>query len=193
MDNRRPYLAWAATWFVGYGAFALSGGAEPIVSLPPLAPALLLLVGLLGATVVTVVETVRGSRGVVGPDELAGTLFGIAWGTAFTALFLLITALAAVLGDQLVQTLLWPAGSAVVVGLMYLMGGAVHRDLVQYALGTLLALLGAAAVFLDSPGHYFVLAFVGAPAYVVAAVLEGRRRTAAVRTALEQRAVATVL
>jgi hypothetical protein len=116
--------------------------------------------------------------------KTAGTLFGIAWVTGFTALALLITALARVLDDQLVNTLLWPTGSALVVGLLYLMGGALQRGLVQYTLGTYLALLGAGAVFLATPGHYWALALAGAPAYFVAAAVESRRRTAVIRREL---------
>ncbi len=183
-NNRGPYLAWGAAWLVGYGALALGGGDEPLVAMPGPLPALLLVAGLVTATVVTTLATVRDQRGVTGAAKTAGTLFGAAWATGFTALFLLITALARVLDEQLVHTLLWPTGSAVVVGLLYLMGGALNRDHLQYALGTYLALLGAAAVFLDSPGHYFVLAIAGTPAYLAAAALEGRRRTAALRAAL---------
>jgi hypothetical protein len=186
-DNRGPYVAWGLAWSVGYGSLALAGGAVPVVAMPGLVPTALLVAGLVVATVVTTLATIRDQRGVTGAAKTAGTLFGIAWATGFTALFLLITALARVLDDQLVQTLLWPTGSAVVVGLLYLMGGALQRDHLQYALGTYLALLGASAVFLDSPGHYWVLAVAGTPAYLAAAVLEGRRRTAALRRDLRAR------
>lgn len=155
-----------------------------MLTLPARLPSLLLVACLVGAAVVTTVQIVRDSRGAVGDAQTAGTLVGLAWGTGFTALFLVITALARILDDHLVETVLWPTGSAVVVGLVYLTGGAVHRDLLQYALGTYLALLGGAAVFLGSPGHYAVLAVAGAPAYLVAAALEGRRRTTALRRGL---------
>jgi hypothetical protein len=180
-DNRQPYLAWGLAWLFGHGAFALSGGADPVLPLPDPVPPVLLGVGLVTAAVVTAVATARDQRGVTGAAKTAGTLFGIAWATGFTALALLITALGQVLGDPGVHTLLWPTGSAVVVGLMYVTGGTLQRDLVQYALGTYLALLGAGAVFLDTPGHYWALTLAGVPAYLAAAAVEGRRRTAAIR------------
>jgi hypothetical protein len=183
-DNRRPYLAWGLAWLFGHGAFALAGGADPVLPLPGLVPPVLLAVGVLAAGVVTAAATARDQRGVTGPAKTAGTLFGIAWGTGFTALALLITALGQVLGDQLVHTLLWPTGSAVVVGLMYVTGGTLQRDLVQYSLGTYLALLGAGAVLLGTPGHYWALTLAGIPAYLAAAAVEGGRRTAALRREL---------
>lgn len=60
-------------------------------------------------------------------------------------------------------------------GLLYLAGGAVARDVVQYALGTWIAVIGTAAVLLDTPGLYVVLAVAGAGGYAVAAALEPRR------------------
>ena len=106
--------------------------------------------------------TARGQRGATGPAKVSGTMVGAAWLTGFTALFLLITGLGRVLGDDHLQTVVWPAGSALVVGLLYLAGGAVARDVVQYALGTWIAVIGTAAVFLDTPGLYVVLAVAGA-------------------------------
>lgn len=179
MNNRPVYLAWGAAWFAGYGLLAVGPG----LGLPDLLGRIVLITGLLAATAVTIVETVRGQRGATGPAKLAGTMFGIAWATGFSALFLLITAVAARQDDASLQTLLWPTGSAVVVGLMYLMGGALQRDLVQYALGTWLALVGAAAMFTDLGAHYAVLVVAGVPAYLIAAVLDGPRRTAALRAA----------
>lgn len=174
-DNRPIYLAWGSAWAVGYGAMALDGGSTPVLDLPSLVAPALLALGLLGATVATGIATARGQRGATGPAEMAGTMVGAAWLTGFTALFLLITGLGRVLGDDHLQTVVWPAGSALVVGLLYLAGGAVARDVVQYALGTWIAVIGTAAVLLDTPGLYVVLAVAGAGGYAVAAALEPRR------------------
>jgi FtsH-binding integral membrane protein len=178
MNNRGVYAAWGVAWLVGYGSYAVSGGADPVLSLPSLVPVAALVTGLLAAFVVTIIATARAARGVTGPAALPGRLLGGAWAIGFTALFLLITALGRTLGDHHVETLMWPAGSALVVGLLYLMGGAVHRDTVQYVLGTYLALVSTAAVFLDTPGLYWVLATAGVGGYAVAAVIEHRRHRA---------------
>lgn len=76
----------------------------------------------------------------------------------------------------LVETLLWPAGSGLVIGLCYLAGGAATRDVLQYALGSWLALVTGASLLLDTPSTYAVLAVLGSAGYLTAAVLEPRRR-----------------
>lgn len=182
-DNRASYVGWGLAYLVGWGAFAVSGGDDPVLDLPSALPAVLLVVGLLSAFVVTAVGIARHAKQVTGPAAVAGQLLGAAWAIGFTALFLLITATAGDLGVHRVETLLWPAGSGLVVGMMYLMGGVVERDKLQYALGTWLALVTTAAVFLGTPGMYAVLALAGGGAYLLAAHLEPRRLAAARHTA----------
>ena len=178
-DNRPAYLAWGLAWLVGYGAFALSSGPDPLVPMPAIVPLVLLGAGVLGALVVSALGIARDARGVTGPAALQGTLFGAAWVIGFVALYLLITALGGQVPDEVVSIALWPAGSALVVGMLYLMGGALYRDLLQFGLGTWLALVGTAAVFAGTTGQYALTAVVGSAGYVTAAALEGRRRAAA--------------
>ncbi len=191
MDNRPVYLAWGAAWAVGYGAMALDGGPSPVVDLPGFLPSALLAAGLLGAAVVTGVATARAQRGATGAARTTGTMIGTAWAIGFTALFLLITGVSSVLGDGHAQSVLWPVGSALVVGLLYLAGGVVNRDGLQYALGTWIALVGTAATFLDTPGLHAVLATAGAGGYAVAAALEPRRIAAVAHAAGTTSAVPT--
>lgn len=134
-DNRASYLSWGLAWLIGHGAMAISSGTAPLVSVPALLPVALLGTGVVTATVVTVTGIVRAQRGVTGPAKTAGTLLGAGWVIGFTALFLLITALSATAAESHLQSLLWPTGTGLVVGLMYLWGGTLQRDLLQYALG----------------------------------------------------------
>ncbi|PWK84006.1 hypothetical protein C8D88_10991 [Lentzea atacamensis] len=61
------------------------------------------------------------------------------------------------------------------MGLTYIAEGAVRRNALHYNLGTWLALVAAATLFVTAPGFFGVLAVLGGGAYAVAAVLEGRR------------------
>lgn len=130
-DNRASYLGWGLAYLLGWGAFAVSAGDDPVLDLPSALPAVLLVVGLLSASAVTAVGIGRYAKQVTGPAAVAGQLIGAGWAIGFTALFLLITATAGDLGVHRVETLLWPAGSGLVVGMMYLMGGVVERDTLQ--------------------------------------------------------------
>jgi hypothetical protein len=135
----------------------------------------LFITGLIIASVVSAVAGAKAQRGVTGSAKLTGSLLGGTWIIGFAALFVLITAVSGVVGDPHLPMLMWPSGSALVIGLIYLAGGAVHRDVLQYALGIYVALVGTAAVFLDAPGLQFVMAIAGAGGYFVATALESRR------------------
>jgi hypothetical protein len=179
VDNRPVYLSWGLAWLAGHGAFALSSGDNPLVGMPGWLPAVILGAGLSTAMVVTGGVTARASKGLTGAARTAGTLIGAAWAIGFTALALFIVGAAGQLGDQHLQTIAWPTGSSLVIGLLYIAGGVATRDIHQYALGTYLALVGTGAVFLADTGMYAALATAGAGGYLVAAALEPRRLTAA--------------
>ncbi|MER6910132.1 ABC transporter permease [Streptomyces sp. NPDC000594] len=179
LDNRPSYLAFGLAWLIGHGAAALAHGADPLVPMPSALPQFLLVGGLLAATVTTGAVAARAGRGVTGGAALTAHLLTGGWAVGFGSLFLLITALSGALDEGVVHTLMWPAASGLVVGLLYLAGGAVHRDLLQYGLGCWLALTSTAALFLDRPGLYAALALAGGGSYLVAAALEPRRRAAA--------------
>ena len=118
------------------------------------------------------------------PEQLAGKLLGASWVTAFAALFLVITGLTTVFDNPALQEVLWPAGSTLVVGLLYLAEGAVRRNTLHYGLGTWLTLVAAAALLLSTPGLFWMLTVAGGGGYIVAAVLERRRLAGAAKAPL---------
>ncbi|MFF2087186.1 ABC transporter permease [Nocardia sp. NPDC058176] len=179
LDNRPSYLSFGMAWLLGHGAYALSHGDNPVLRLPSVLPSALLIAGLLTAMIITTIVTMRAQRGVTGKDAVVGNLLAASWLIGFGALFFVITALSSALAQDDVKMLLWPTGSGLVVGLLYLAGGAAYRDVLQYALGAWLALTSSAALFLDGASPYWVLALAGGGSYLVAAALEPRRRALA--------------
>lgn len=149
--------------------------------MPSVVPAVLLVGGLLTAVIITSVVTARAQRGVRGREAVVGNLLAASWLVGFGALFLLITALSAALHEQQVHTLLWPTGSGLVVGLLYLAGAVAHRDVLQYTLGGWLGVMSSAALFLDGANLFWALSLAGGGGYLVAAALEPRRRAGASR------------
>ncbi|MEV6278706.1 ABC transporter permease [Nocardia sp. NPDC051832] len=175
-NNRPSYLSFGLAWLLGYGAFALSYGSDPPV--PAALAGALLFGGLVLALVITGVGAARALRGAHGRDAVIGKLLAAAWLIGFGALSILIQAASTALDEPEVQTLLWPTGAGLVVGMIYLAGGVAYRDALQYALGAWLALLSSAALFLNGANLYWALAVIGGGGYLVAAVLEPRRSTA---------------
>ncbi|MFK0013361.1 ABC transporter permease [Streptomyces sp. NPDC091027] len=175
VDNRAAYTAFALAYLLGHGTAAASGGENPLLDLPGPLPGTLLGTGLVAGITLATLAALRVQRTATAPEVLSGKLLGAAWIVAFAALGLAVTGLASTLGAPEVHTLLWPTGSGLIVGLLYLAEGAVRRNPLHYGLGVWLALTSSAALALDVPGPAWVLAVAGGGAYAVATVLEHRR------------------
>ncbi|MGW6221836.1 ABC transporter permease [Streptomyces olivaceus] len=174
--NLATYVSFGLACVLGHGSAALSRGDAPLLDLPGWLPMALLGAGLVAGTVLATLAALRAQRATTDPAAVrTGQLLGALWVTAFAALFLLITGLAAAVDNPDLQTLLWPTGSGFVVGLIYVAEGATRRNTLHYALGTWLALVSAAALLLGDPAFYWVLTLAGGGAYALAALLEHRR------------------
>ncbi|WP_234314299.1 MULTISPECIES: ABC transporter permease [unclassified Streptomyces] len=175
VDNRAAYLSFGLAYVLGHGAAAASQGDRPLLDLPGWLPMTLLGGGLVVGIVLTTMAALRAQFGASPAEILSGRLLGAAWIAGFTALFLAVTGLTSVLEQPELQSVLWPAGSGLIVGLLCLAEGAVRRNLLHYGLGIWLALTSTAALRLAAPGFYWVLAVAGGGAYLLAAALEHRR------------------
>lgn len=114
-----------------------------------------------------------GYRDVV-PLVAAGVLF-----------FLLLVSAMVVTGVHIARAtrgvrsaLLGPALSLLVVGLLYLGGGAVWRDRMQYGLGVWILAIDAVSVFAGVPGNYLLLSLAGGGGFLAAAAWFAVRRRA---------------
>ncbi len=179
VDNRAAYLGFGLAYVFGHGAAAVSEGSDPLLDLPGWLPITLLGIGLAAGTVCATLAAVRAQRGAAKPDALTGNLLGASWIIGFVALFLAITGLTSTVDAPDLPSMLWPTGSGLIVGLLYLGEGAARRNPLHYALGAWLALTSTAALLLGTPGLYWVLTLAGGGAYAVATALEHRRLTTA--------------
>ncbi|RII20851.1 hypothetical protein DSC45_01875 [Streptomyces sp. YIM 130001] len=179
VDNRATYISFGLAYVLGHGSAAVSAGDAPLLDLPGWLPPALLGAGLALGTVRATLAALRAQRTATDPrDVLSGKLLGAAWITGFAALFLAITGLTSALGDPDLQAMLWPTGSGLIVGLLYVAEGAQRRNLLHYGLGTWLALTSTGALLAGSTGLYWVLTLAGGGAYAVATRLERRRLAA---------------
>jgi hypothetical protein len=174
VDSRAAYAGFGLAYVLGHGASGVSLGPDPLIALPAWLPIALLGAGLAAGSIFATLAAVRAQRGAGQHDILSGKLLGLSWMSAFTALFLAITGLAAQLGMPDLPMLLWPTLAGFLVGVLYLGEGAARRNVLHYALGTWLALTSTAALLLDVPHLFWVLAVAGGGGFVVAAILESR-------------------
>lgn len=171
---------WGIAWVVGFlGSYAADRG----WALSSLTAGLLFFALLVGGIVITAVHVARTSRGVRGVSSQLGAMYGWSWLLGFGCLFAISAGLArqdgGLTGDQ--WALFAPAGSLLIVGLMYLAGGLMWRDRVQYGLGVWILATDAASVFAGVPGNSLVLAIAGGGGFLAAAAWFAvqRRRGAA--------------
>ncbi|GIJ00001.1 hypothetical protein CLV28_0998 [Sediminihabitans luteus] len=178
-DGRVVYGTWGVAWLVGYGALWFSvdnadsaAGAWAFVLFGTL---------VLAAIATTVVHTTRRSRGIAGPSAQVGTLYGIAWGIAFTAMSVTLGGLATAGASPDVVGLAANAMSCLVVGMLYFLTALVWGDRRVYVLGAWILLVGAVSPYVGYPGSYLLLATAAGGGFLVMAGAEVRaaRRRAA--------------
>jgi hypothetical protein len=178
VDNRAAYIGFGLAYLIGHGAAAISTGPESLVTLPEWLPISLLGIGLVAGTVCATVAALRAQRTVPESEALSGKLLGLSWVVGFAALAVAITGLTSVLDLPGLQSVLWPAGSSLIVGLIYLSEGAARRNVLHYSLGAWLALVAGVALCFGASGPFWVLAGAGGVGYAIATVLEFRRLAA---------------
>ncbi|MBR8745242.1 ABC transporter permease [Nocardiopsis sp. MG754419] len=176
IDSRPAYLAFAFAFVFGHGAFAVSGGPDPLLDLPLWVPLALLACGIVPGVVSSLMAAKRAQNGAGPADVLSEKLLGNAWATVFIALALGITGLTTTFDiPSEAQDVLWPTGAVFVVGLINVAEGAARRNVLHYSLGTALALIATAALLLPPPGPFWALSLAGSTAYLLAAFFENRR------------------
>ncbi|MEU1985043.1 ABC transporter permease [Nocardia sp. NPDC019395] len=177
VDNRATYISFGLAYVVGHGSAALSKGPSPVLILPEWLPITLLGIGLAIGTVCATLAALRAQLGAAESEAHTGKLLGLSWIIGFAALAVAITGLTSALNLPDLQNILWPAGSSLIVGLIYLSEGAARRNTLHYSVGAWLALVAAVALCFSTPGPFWVLTIAGGIGYAVATVLEFRRLT----------------
>ncbi|PPK92013.1 hypothetical protein CLV92_11857 [Kineococcus xinjiangensis] len=170
------YGAWGVAWLVGFLLFALSLGGSGLLGLSAGAAAPVLGLLLLAAMVITTVHTARATTGIAGPGATSGALYGWSWLLGFAALAALIASLHRYTADPQVFAVLSAGGSALVVGLLYLAGGALWREPHQFALGAWILLTGCGGALLGLPGLYWAMSLAGGGGFLLTAAVFALRR-----------------
>lgn len=129
------------------------------------------------AAAVSIVLGVRSGQGVRSSSGVQGAMYGWSWSIAMIAMGVVVAATADELPVAL-RPVLIPALFVFVVGVLYLAGGAIWRDTVQYATGVWIVVVAVAAVLVGAPSSALVLGVGGGGALLAAAAAyaaQGRR------------------
>jgi len=169
---------WGVAWLGGFGAFYLASPEGPGPYLATWAAGVILGVLFTAAVAVSVSQGIWRGRGVEGPSRKVGAMYGWSWLLAFAGLYGVNLGLIHQGLPSGLQPLLWSGSSLLVVGLLYLAGGMIWSDRVQYGLGAWTLVTGAASVSAGVPANFAVLSLAGGGGFLVAAVLaHARART----------------
>jgi hypothetical protein len=165
----RILASWGVAWTLGFGAFYFASSRARWHFLPLWAAAVVLVTLSAVAVAVLVTQMARG-RGVQGPSRTAGARYGWSWLLAFAGVSALNIGLSQHGLPASLAPLLWPGSAAVVAGVLYLAGGVLFADRVQYGLGAWMLAVGAGSVLAAWPANFAVLALAGGGGFLAAGV-----------------------
>jgi hypothetical protein len=174
-DARLIYGLWGIAWLIGFLLMWLARRDDP--SLDGTVAGIAYAALMIAAIVVTIVHTMRRTAGVRGVSSRVGAMYGWCWFLGFAGLTAVMNAaLRAGASDELIG-ILWPALSGLVVGLLYLAGGALWQDRFQYGLGLWILISSSIGALAGYPGVYLVMALCGGGGFLLAAAFFTVRRT----------------
>ena len=163
--------AWGAAWLFGFGAIYLASNGWLGTVMPAWTAGAIAGVLFAAAALLSFGEQIRHGRGVEGPSRRTAAMYGWSWPLAFVGLFALDLALEHQGLPSDLAPLLWTGSSLLAVGLLYLAGGMLFDDRLQYGLGVWVLVTGAASVAAGVPGNFAVLSLAGGGGFLVAAAV----------------------
>lgn len=158
------FMIWGVAWLViGVGWFG--AGVE-------LWPTAVAWVALIAAVVLgmaaSAVHGSRMGRGVAGPSQTFGAMYGLAWTSSMIGAGVLVGGLARFGGPSV--AVLAPALFVFVVGALYTLGGAFWRCPPDYALGLVLQVVAVVSVFVPVPWNSLLMGLAGGGALIAMGV-----------------------
>jgi hypothetical protein len=167
-DPLLVYGVWGLAWLLGFGALYLARAETGPVTVSLVVAGATFFLLLASAMVITGVHMARRFSGVRGISSQVGAMYGWAWTLGFLTYAAIMGGAARAGVEEPVIGLLWSAGSGLVVGLLYLAGGALWQDRVQYGLGAWILICSGAGALAGTPGIYLVMSLAGGGGFLLA-------------------------
>jgi len=179
---------WGVVWLVGFGALWAIDGARPVLALPLAVAVTVFVVAMLVGVAVSAWFGIRSSRGIRSNPATAftGALYGVTWMIGAVGIAVLGTALRSRGMTPELANFYYPSAYVLLVGVLYLVAGAIWRSVPSAVGGGALVVIAAVAPFLPYPAHYAFFAIAGGGAFLLLALasrLQLLRATAAARSA----------
>jgi hypothetical protein len=163
------YGPWGTAYLLGFGSVFLTYPSAVALRLPGGVAAVITGVLFATAVVVSVVTGTRAGRGVRGPSRMVGAMYGWSWTLGFSAMAAVNIGVTRLGLPADAVTLLWSGSALLLVGVLYLAGGALWQDRFQYGLGVWMLVTGAGSVLAGVPGNFAVLSLGGGGGLLLAA------------------------
>lgn len=174
-DVRLLYGVWGLALLIGEAAFFFAYWDNSPIAIPVPVAGVTLFVSLVAAMVTMGVHIGRRVAGVRGDSARQGMFYGWTWTVGFVCLAAIITGAGRAGADDEAIALLWAAGSGLVIGLLYMAGGAMWLDRTQFTLGAWFAVVSGAGAIAGLPWLYLVLSVAGGGGLLVVAALVALR------------------
>jgi hypothetical protein len=157
---------WGMAWLLGFGVAWLA--ASKTAGVPGWVVAGVVTVVNVVAVMLTFGQVIRRGRGIEGPSQSASYMYMWTWPLALAGVFATDVALMHQGLPERLAPLLWTGTSVATVGVLYLAGGMLYRDGLQYGLGVWMLITGVASVSVGTPANFAVLALAGGGGFLAA-------------------------
>ncbi len=167
-DPSLLYLAFGVAYVAIFGSVYLTLG--PVRLLPDWLTLTIGIVVGVAAVGSSIALGVRAGRGLVGPSQKAGAMYGCSWTLGFAALVGVNTQFSDAGLPYGTVSLIWSGSALVLVGVLFLAGGAMFGDVPQYVLGIWILVTAVLAVLVGYPSNFLMLALAGGGGLLAASV-----------------------
>ena len=168
-----PWLlaVWGVVWLVGFLLlWSAWPGGNPWFSVPGTVASTIFAVLIAAAIACSAVLGIRIGRGIKGESNFAGAVYGISWPASGAAFALVGVGLVRNGMSTELASIYFPSAFSVMVGVLYLAGAALWRNVGQLVLGIALLAVASIAPFFGHPANNLVMALAGGGAFLVGAV-----------------------
>ncbi|MBF0688300.1 MAG: hypothetical protein IR158_11135 [Cellulomonas sp.] len=175
VDDRLLFGVWGVAWLVGYAAQWWTATASPTRTATGQGGLVFAAVAV-AALVVTLVHIARATHGVAGTSRQVGMMYGWAWSIGFFGQGLIVAGVVGAGASPEIIAIVANGAACLVVGLLYMAGGALWQQLSLFLIGAWMIATAAAASLVAMPDGYLVMSLAGGGGMLVACLLAALHR-----------------